>query len=228
MLSYQYTYLLANIFIFILFWLPLFFFRKDLRHKMLLLSILIGFFGPLSELWYLQDYWKPLTITNTSIGIEDYFFGFLIGGIGTVFYEEIFGKRFSNRHKRKHNWALIFVFISGLSFLIFNLLFFFLKINSIYASVITFIILALTMILFRKDLWLDAVMSGVLCSFILLICYLLLLTIYPEMFIKMWHLKNLSGLFINKIPIEEILWAFGWGMIAGPMYEFYAGIKFKK
>ena len=71
-------------------------------------------------------------------------------------------------------------------------------------------------------------MSGFLCGLIFLIGYLILLTFYPLIFQAFWQLDNLSGIRIGKIPIEEILWAFGFGMVVGPMYEFYAGLRFKK
>ena len=54
-LSYFFVYSL----LFMLVWVVLFAARKDLRPPMLLMSIAIAPLGPLSEIWYLQDYWKP-------------------------------------------------------------------------------------------------------------------------------------------------------------------------
>ncbi len=39
----------------------------------------------------------------------------------------------------------------------------------------------------------------------------------------MWLLPNLSGVLVAGIPVEELLWAFGVGMVAGPFYEFFTG-----
>ncbi len=40
-----------------------------------------------------------------------------------------------------------------------------------------------------------------------------------------WLLENISGILILGVPIEELLWGFGWGMLAGSIYEFHKGLK---
>ncbi len=228
MFEYQFAYLFLDL-IGLPIWLILFIHRKDLRHKMILLSFLLGFTGFFAtHFYYGRDYWSPLSITSSPLLVEDFLFGFLFGGIGSVFYEEIFGKKFSYRHIRKHNWALFFVFIVGCSSVIFNIMFFNVGINSIYAALIGFLTAGLGIFIFRKDLIMDALISGFLCGIILLIGYVIALRAFPLLFQAFWQLDNLSGITIGKIPVEEILWAFGLGMVAGPMYEFYAGLKFRK
>jgi hypothetical protein len=225
--DYHFAYFLLDLCLLPI-WFVLFVHRKDLRHKIMLLGLLIGIVAMITEFWYTQDYWHPLTLLKMPFSIEDFLFGFFIGGISSVFYEELFGKRFSNRHTRSHHWALLFIIFFGISELVLNLLFYYFRVNSIYSSFVAFAMFAFGVIYFRRDLITDAIISGLLCGLVLLGSYLVLLNVYPGLFIKMWYLNNLSGIFIGKIPIEEILWAFSWGMIAGPMYEFYAGLKFKK
>ena len=118
MFNYQYAYLLGSL-LFLPIWLILFHKRKDLRKKMLVMSFLLGFVGPITEPFFIKDYWKPFTVTNTSVGIEDYIFVFLFSGIACVLYEEIFGKRISSRKNRNHHWALVFAFLAGISFFLF-------------------------------------------------------------------------------------------------------------
>lgn len=226
MFEYQLAYLFLNL-ILLPIWLLLFYKRNDLRHKIILLSFLVGFVGMLSKYWYHTDYWNPLSLFNTYFLIEDFLFGFLIGGIGSVVYEELFGLKFSNRKTRKHHWALFFIFFLGISITISNLLFLNLGINSIYASLIGFMVVGLGFIIFRMDLIKDALISGAACGCILLLSYIILLYFYPLVFSAFWQLHNLSGVSIGKIPIEELFWAFGFGFVIGPMYEFYAGIKLK-
>ncbi|MBU1017005.1 hypothetical protein KJ678_02465 [Patescibacteria group bacterium] len=59
---------------------------------MLIMSLVIAPMGPLSELFYLRDYWQPKILTGRSFGIEDLFFAFTIGGIAAVIYEVSFRK----------------------------------------------------------------------------------------------------------------------------------------
>ena len=228
MISYQYAYLLGNLLILFPLWLFLFLHRKDLRKEILIVSLLIGIGGPLSELWYLRDYWRPETFNGWPIGIEDFLFGFFIGGIASSIYEEIFGKHHSKRVNRKHHWSWFIIPVVALSVFVLNLLIFVFGVNSIYASISIFIALTLLILYFRHDLLVDSLMSGLLVGAIMFFGYLIFLTIFPEAIHQWWILQNISGILILGVPIEELLWAFGWGMVGGPMYEFFAGLKFRK
>ncbi len=92
MVSYQYTYLIGDLILLVL-WLVLFLYRKDTRKEMLILSLIFGVIGPFVELVHVLDWWKPLTITSTIPGIEDFLFGFGIGGVASVVYEHLFNKK---------------------------------------------------------------------------------------------------------------------------------------
>jgi len=225
--NYQYAYLFGALGICFPVWLLLFIRRKDLRKQMFLVSLLGGAAGPLSEFYYLRDYWQPLLFNNWKIGVEDFLFGFCIAGIGAIFYEEVFGKRFAKREGRKKNFLFLFIPFSALFMIVLNTLFFS-GMNSIYASIIGFLLIACLMIIFRRDLWLDALVSGLLVGGFMFFGYLFLALAYPQIFQKLWILQNLSGLLVFGIPVEELIWGFSWGMVAGPMYEFYMGLKFKK
>lgn len=101
---YQFAYLIFSG-IFFLAWLSVFICRKDVRREMLVVSILFGLAGPFADFLLTKDYWKPPTITNTSVGIESFLIGFFIGGVASIVYEEIFklrlfgGGRPENRYK---------------------------------------------------------------------------------------------------------------------------------
>ena len=110
----QYAYLVGDFFLGIV-WLLLFLFRKDLRIKMLIMSVLVAPLSPIAELFYLRDYWQPEFMTGRSFtGIEDILFSFFIGGISGVLYEEFFGKRLGKRKTRGH--PLFFVLLFYLAF----------------------------------------------------------------------------------------------------------------
>ncbi len=109
MASYRYAYLSGVLLVLLPLWLFLFFHRKDLRYEILKVSLVIGIGGPLSELLYMRDYWRPETFIGWPIGIEDFLFGFFIGGIACSIYEELFGKHYSKRLNRKHHWRLFII-----------------------------------------------------------------------------------------------------------------------
>ena len=56
--------------------------------------------------------------------------------------------------------------------------------------------------------------------------YFIFTKVYPGIIDKWWMLDNLSGIRLIGVPFEEFLWAFGMGMMTGPLYEFIVGLKF--
>ncbi len=222
---YQYAYLIGCLGILFPVWLAFFLYRKDLRKDMWTMSLLFGICGPLSEIWYLQDYWKPQTFTGTRIGIEDFLFGFFIGGIASVIYLEVFNKhlaRYTSTHRRtRFSLSFLAIFIFLISFYILGL-------NSIYASMVSCVLVALFMYYYRRDLCLDGIVSGVFVGATMFLAYLAFLSLFPEAIHKWWFLNNISGILIVGIPLEEIAWAFSLGLVAGPAYEFLKDFKIAK
>ena len=128
---------------------------------------------------------------------------FLLGG-AAVIYEEIFGKKYAKRHfLNRSSWMLVFVF--------------------------GFLLMALVMLILRHDLILDALFSGLLLSLVAFIFYSVFFTlIFPGIIERWWMLSNISGIQISHTPLEELMCFFGWGMVAGPAYEFVRGLGLKK
>lgn len=227
-MSYHFAYLFGNLFILFPIWLVLFYFRKDLRKEMLLLSIMGGVAGPISELLYFRDYWRPEILGNFWFGIEDVLFGFFIFGIAGVIYEELFGKHHMKRKTRNKHWGFILVGFVMLGLIATSALVFKFRVNSIYATIIVFMLMAAIMCFSRKDLFPQSIMSGILLGALMFVCYLIFLSFSPQAIQKWWMLKNISGVLIIGVPLEELLWAFAWGAVAGQIYEYFAGLRFKK
>ena len=225
--DFQYAYLVGNFLIGLPLWVFLFVYRKDLRKEILISSALIGILAPLWSPWFIKDYWHPESLNFWRLGAGDFMYGFFFGGIANVIYEEIFGKHYAKRKNRKHHWSWFILPFAALGVLVFNIPVL-LGINSIYAAITTFVVLSSVMVYFRRDLLIDTLMSGVLVGLITLLGYVLFLALFPGIVHAWWKLSNLSGIFVMGVPIEELLWAFGLGMVAGPFYEFFMGLRFKK
>ena len=221
---YKYAGLIGITF-FLLIWVILFFYKKNLRKEMLIMSILAAPLGPLSEIFYLKDYWSTSHLFLFSIfgiGISDILFAFFIGGIASVIYESFFVKK--NRKTKKE--SLFFVGILGaigvMGMIVFNLV---LKFNSIYVSSIFFIVIGIIILVKRRDLLRNALFSGLLMAIIMLLFYLIYTHIFPNIINDSWKLENISGFFLIGVPIEELIWGFSWGFLCGPFYEFLRGEK---
>jgi hypothetical protein len=74
-MGYQYTYLIYSA-LFATVWIVLYFWRKDTRKEMLMMSILFALAGPGADFLLTKDYWKPPTITGTAVGVESLIIGF--------------------------------------------------------------------------------------------------------------------------------------------------------
>lgn len=224
-IPFKFAYLTGCL-VFLAIWLLLYKVRKDLRKEMLTMSLLIAPLGPLSQILYLRDYWRPELFNGWTIGFEDLLFGFAIGGITAVIYEELFGKKYIKGHTQKHFNLMLLLALVGLIWMIVGNIF--LHFNSIYVSISAFIILGISILFFRKDLLLDAFWSGIITGSLMFIFYLIFMPLFPGVIQKWWLLKNLSGVLVLGAPLEELMWGFGWGFFAGPAYEFVTGTRIRK
>jgi len=210
-------------------WILLYLARKDLRRKMLWLSITLGFLGPIGEVWFLRDYWQPQIFFGRSIGLEDYLFMFFITGIACVLHQVVFNFKISPRiTKSAHNPAVVISSIIIGSIVLANILVFVFKMNSMYAGIVTMISIAVTIVFVRRDFVVDCLLGGLLTSAVMFIGYMTILSIYPELIHRWWLIKNLSGVMIRGIPMEELLWGFAFGAMMGPLYEFIFGHSIEK
>ena len=218
MVNFTYTYLLMGILLLVV-WLILFFWRKDLRKDMLSVSILFAIVGPLVSIIYTIDWWSPLTITGTAIGIEDVLFGFVCGGVTATIYETVFRKKLSRKkknHKKLNGMPTAIIVLT-----IFFGSFFILKINSFFSSIITLVAVTLLIWFKRRDLIKNSLFSGVLLVVVIGGIYSILELITPGWIQSFWHFKNVPEIIIFNIPIDDIVWYFLVGTAIGPLYEYW-------
>jgi hypothetical protein len=169
-----------------------------------------------------QDYWKPQYALGWPWIIEDILFGFLTGSGPAVAFQFFFGKTLGPRAQKRDDKRLIyFVAFFVLSMILFDNL---LGINSIFASILGYLILTATILLFRKDLFLNSIVTGFLAGIFAFVFYLLILPSFPDILSQTWLLFGQSlGKTIFGVPLTEILWATAWGLVAGCFYEFWQG-----
>ncbi len=230
-MGFRYAYLIANIF-FLIVWFLIYWRVKDLRRPMLVMSLLAASFGPISEIWYFADYWKPEIVLPLPIvgGVEDLLFGFSIGGISAFVYESIFVRGICKceAKKLKREWfLLVFFAVIGVSMIAFNNL---LGINSIFASSIGMIVVATLMLYKRPDLIPNAVGSAVMVAGTMFVIYYLGQEVFSGGHTWMENIWKLSGkpegvVLFKHVPWTEMLWGLSWGLVWGPMYEFLVGAR---
>jgi hypothetical protein len=224
MIDYKWAGMIGCLFFFIV-WIILYFHKKELRKEMWIMSLLIMPAGPISELLYLKDYWHPQYLIKIfGLGIEDLLFAFFIGGIGAVIYEELFIKKI-RKGKREHSKTIALLGVIGVILTIFLNLY--LHINSIYSTSVVLILIGIMVIMERHDLLKNAIGNGILVSLLMFIFYIIYTAIFPTIIQDWWKLQNISGVILLGAPLEELLWGFSWGFLAGPLYEFWKDLHNK-
>ncbi|MBI2639412.1 MAG: hypothetical protein HYW90_00770 [Candidatus Sungbacteria bacterium] len=220
---YEFLYLKIGLLMLVC-WIILFFLKPAQRKEMMITSLLGGIAGPIQELWYTKDYWSPSYFGNWP-WIEDILFGFSVFGVTAIFYEVFIGSRIKEvADKDQH--PLVFLSLTLIGTIGMGL--FVPVVNSIYAAIISFIIVWAIIITFRKDLFIPSLASAVLITVFAFLGYKVVLAANPGIIEAWWMLKNISGILISGIPLEEYLWFFTEGLAFGTLYEFWQGIEFKK
>lgn len=209
-------------------WLVIFLFIPKSRKEMLWVSFFTMPFG-LTEPLFVPSYWNPPSLFNlaakTGFDIESLIFSFAIGGISTVIYETIVSVRHKKAISDKHRLHLIAIFSPVILFLI---LFLFTKLNPIYSASISMLIGSLAAVLCRYDLKKKVFFGGLMFLLLYFIFFLFFNLIYPGIVQKIWNLQAISGILLLGVPLEELMFAFTFGMLWSSVYEHILGYKIRE
>tara|TARA_R110001583_G_scaffold43030_1_gene136790 strand:- start:5086 stop:5787 length:702 start_codon:yes stop_codon:yes gene_type:complete len=211
-------------FIILLIWLVVFLFKKGFRKEMLIMSIITMPFG-LTEPLFVPEYWFPPTLFNlaekTGFDIESLIFSFAIGGLGTILYLLVYNRNYvimpkNERHHSKHK---LHRYILSVPIVVFFMLAVFTKLNHIYCGIIAMFIGAIATLYCRPDLKSKIWVGGILFILLYFIYFGSILIFYPDYVNLYWNLKELTNILIVGIPLEELLFAFTFGMYWSSFYE---------
>ena len=222
------AYFISVLFLFIP-WLLFFLLRPDLRRKMISLSVKGSIAGPISQFWYLTDYWIPFKIFTLEELIIDLLFAAFAFSLTGIIYNIFFKMKSIPMKKvpRTHFYKCLLIAIIiliGCLVIFTNIL----GINSIYSSAIGFLILTSIIWFERRDLIKVSIIGSIILTIITFIGYRMILIIWPNFIHEFWLLENISGLLIFDIPIEEFIWFSTWGLVGVLLYEWFNYYKFKK
>ena len=192
---------------------------------MLWASVFTAPFG-LSEPLFVPEYWSPPSLFDlartTGFDIESLIFCFGIGGSAAVLYNVITrarlepmatGEHYAPLH-RHHALAISTPFVAFLILYIFPW-------NPIYPSIIAMFMGALATMLCRPDLKTKTWIGGLL----FLVYYAVFLWglewLSPGYIDRVWNMTALSGTKLIGIPLEELMFAIGFGMYWSGVYEHF-------
>jgi len=223
----RYTYLIAMLPLFVL-WVRLYLWRKDLRKEMIAISLLLGFLSVVtSYYWWTLDWWRPMTIMGTKVNIEDFLLGFGSGGVMAVIYEVVSRRRYSKQRARSHGLYGFFLLVLLLGSIT-SWLFYGVGLTSFFAISSALLIVAMVMYFIRRDLMVNGMVTGFCTVLLSLLCYATAVFVFPDFIDATYKFNTLSGLRILGVPLEEFIFWFLAGLVFGPFYEFWKGLRLRK
>lgn len=205
-------------------WLVIFIAKPLIRKEMFWVSLCTMPFG-LTEPMFVPRYWNPPSLFNlagrTGFDIESLIFSFVVGGVGSVLYlsfvrvrqEKMSKIEMRSKRHRFHLLALTSPIIAFLPLKIFT------NLNPIYSASIAMFVGGVAAILCRPDLKKKIGIGAILFLALYFISFLLFNILYPGSVQKIWNLSVLSGILILGIPLEELMFAFTFGMMWSSAYE---------
>ena len=197
---------------------------KESKREMLTVSLWTSLFG-LTEPIFVPAYWSPPSLFDlalrTGFDIESLIFAFGVGGIGVVIYEALFKTKHAplsvgERHQHRHRAHLVALLSAPA---IFALFYAFSGLNPMYSVLIALVGSGLITWYCRPDLKKKMLVSALLFFGMYFVYFLTLIAMYPGYVEQVWNLKDLSGILIVGIPLEELLFALGGGFFWSSVNE---------
>ncbi len=161
---------------------------------MILVGVLLGIFTVLTSRIFAAQYWHPTFILGPRLPLEDFMYGFLIGGIGGGALHFI-SKAGHHRKITTQRWIQVFVDIVVTAVVFYSLIS--IEIPPMYAGLLLLTCLTLFMYFKRHDLVVCSFFSGIILLSVTFLGFSALLVIYPDLINRWWIKAGLSNIYIS-------------------------------
>lgn len=218
MLPLRFGYLIL-VFVGMIFWIIFFITRKDLRVFMVKMGIFYGLLSVVTAwIWWTIDWWHPITLTGTRVGIEDFFTGFGAGPVMAVIYQVFFRKRIVGQIKKFPLLNFVFCILILLTI---DILIRYFGVSSFWSFDIVVLVGVIVMWIARKDLILPSIWSGIVTTLCILPLYWATIIFVPGWISATYYFENLPTSFlVTGIPIVELIFWFISGLFIGILSAF--------
>lgn len=220
---YQYAYMAAAVFWFAI-WLLLLLMWPRQRWAMIWTGLLLGQAGPVSEFWFLQDYWRPEYVMEFSLGswrfgLEDWLATLALAGICAGVFERVaIARGFPPLPAIKVSTVarLLGLCLAGLFLMwVFATL---LGWGSIYSLLIAITAVAIGMLVGHARVARLAIALALIAGAVYWAFYaLLFVPFFPGVLEALWNLEKTSGLRVLGVPVEEFVWVSATMLFVGPL-----------
>jgi hypothetical protein len=211
-------------------WLAIFVRRRDLRRRMLWVSLLLLPMAPLGESYFLLDYWRPPLLLPLWYGgyeyggLADFLFAFALGGIAVAAHPLVARRAAPPPGIRPRRRWLALVFASAMIATIY-LLTDRGPVNSIFASMLGFLLTAAAICAARPDLIAASLVAAGVASLTLVGVEAIGSLMAPQFLSRYWLLAGgpWGVLIAGRVPLTEALWGAAFGAAVGPLYDACTG-----
>ncbi|MFA6269889.1 MAG: lycopene cyclase domain-containing protein [Candidatus Paceibacterota bacterium] len=203
-------------------WLAMYLYHKDLRVGMLWGS-LWGFPFGVIEIFY-REYWNPPSLFNLinkiGFGIEDLMWAGFVAGIASVTYNLFTNRTYTKIEGQKKTYLPFVVFLGA--YLSAEIIF---PNYSIYGLIVAFVLSSITTAILRKDLVTKMLSNGFIFLVVYFVFYFIFVNLFPEFVGNYYSLKNISGIVLSGVPLEELVFAFVVGTGWSTYFETMKGFR---
>jgi len=157
---------------------------------------------------------------------KDFLYGMIYASLTTVLYQYLFKIHYSDKNvSSTRKMTLLF---SAISLAILYILIKECNLNSIYGQIYLLLIIGAYTIYKRRELFVPILINSLLVVLLTFFWQALILLIYPSGIADNWETAILHNIYIYKIPVEELLFAFSIGFGGSFFYEVSNGKQLAK
>jgi hypothetical protein len=170
-------------------------------------------------------YWNPNRIMFLGIGVEDFLFSFFAGGLIWFGVLLFLRKKMVIHYNPKQIFIRYFICISfGISSIF---ILYFIGINDMLNPFITMILIIVIILIYKKVYFPIFLFESLASVLVYTLGLKIALTVWPDL-MQSWTWKNLWGISLFGIPVEELAWAFLYGGSWSLSVAFLLNVDIKK
>jgi lycopene cyclase-like protein len=167
---------------------------------------------------------RPDLRRRTGFDLESLLFSFAVGGIVFAAYDALTGtapadSMRAERHHPRRRYHRASVLVAPAVFLGLIAV---TRLNPIYAATLGLVAGFLATLYCRGDLWVKMLVSGALFSSLCFVVFAAFDLAFPGYVAAVWNLPALSRVFVADVPLEELMFAFTFGLYWSSVYEHLA------
>ena len=180
----------------------------------------------LTSLLFVPEYWTPPSLFDLDakirVGIEDLLWAAAVGGIAAIVGEILLKEHLEALRKSRHRRHYTPFVVAVAAFLVLR---FGLHWKTMNGTIVALIICACVVAYLRPNLIKLMLTSAVSFTVLYFVLFLVVLALYPEFVRRYYTLKNLLGIRVLGVPIEELLFAASGGAVWSVAYEYVHGYR---